>query len=242
MEIYCSNPGEKFKIKGKIGTGGFSIIYACERLSDRKEFALKFSNPKSLAERKNLINEIKLLSFINSDYINMCEEVFWYEGRIYIFLELMNGGSMTSIVHSKRQSLSLEFIKYSLYCVAQGLKDLHYYNILHRDIKSDNILCNSDGEVKVADMGLSTFLTEQRAYRETQLGTLGWLSPEIAEGVMYSKEVDVWAFGCFAHELATGEPPFEELAGDMDVLFRALRTQNVPRIPAKWPDDFADLV
>ena len=117
---------------------------------------------------------------------------------------------------------------------------MHYHNILHRDIKSDNILCRPNGDIKIADMGFSVFLSEQQQYRATQKGTLSWISPEIAQGVTYSKEVDVWAFGCFAFELASGNPPFQDRANDMDELFGAIINDPVPRIPAKWSDVFAD--
>ena len=79
--------------------------------------------------------------------------------------------------------------------------------MLHRDIKSDNILCRPEGDVKLADLGFSVFLSEQTQYRMSQKGTPSWVSPEIAQGVQYSKEVDVWSFGCFAYELVQAEPP-----------------------------------
>ena len=71
--------------------------------------------------------------------------------------------------------------------------------MLHRDIKSENILCSADGEIKLADLGLSVMLSQQRRYRDTRAGTFAWFAPEIVKGTLYSKEVDVWAFGCFAY-------------------------------------------
>ena len=91
---------------------------------------------------------------------------------------------------------------------ARGLADMHAESILHRDIKSDNILCSSNGDIKIADLGLSAFLSEEKIYRKTPAGTLNWMSPEILSGTIYSYEVDVWAFGIFIHELGTGQPPF----------------------------------
>lgn len=125
-------------------------------------------------------------------------------------MELMDGGELTKIIIDKNGSFSEDFIKYTLFKVALGLQKMHSYNILHRDIKSDNILCSHNGDIKIADMGFSVFLSEQQQYRSTQLGTPSWISPEIAQGVTYAKEVDVWAFGCFAWELAEGYPPFHD--------------------------------
>ena len=81
---------------------------------------------------------------------------------------------------------------------------MHRKNVLHRDIKSENILIRKNGDIKIADLGLSVFLHEQQMFRNSLKGTMNWFSPEIAQGIFYSKEVDVWAFGCLAYELATG--------------------------------------
>ena len=65
-------------------------------------------------------------------------------------------------------------------------------------------------------------------YRKSLKGTPNWFSPEIAQGVFYSKEVDVWAFGCFAYELATGKPPFSEYSMDNTSLFSAILNDSIP--------------
>ena len=69
----------------------------------------------------------------------------------------------------------------------------------------------SNGEIKLADMGLSVILTEQEKFRASIIGSTAFFSPEIASGIFYGKEIDIWAFGCFAYELATGELPFKGL-------------------------------
>ena len=68
------------------------------------------------------------------------------------------------------------------------------------------------------------------------------MSPELVNGVSYSKEVDIWAFGCFAFELATGTPPFQHELVDLTTLFRQITTEPVPQIPAKWSAEFRDFV
>ena len=73
----------------------------------------------------------------------------------------MEGGDLTKIIVERQGNLTENFCKFSLYQVALGLQSMHSRNILHRDIKSDNILCRPNGDVKIADMGFSVFLTEQ---------------------------------------------------------------------------------
>ena len=111
--------------------------------------------------------------------------------------------------------------------VAMGLREMHQMNILHRDIKSDNILCSTDGQIKIADLGFSVSLTQQDAFRRTRMGTAQWVSPEIIQKKPYSKEVDVWAFGIFAYELATGKPPFPINRG-MESLFNTVINKPIP--------------
>ena len=84
---------------------------------------------------------------------------------------------------------------------------MHDRNVLHRDIKSLNILMNSQGLIKVADMGMSTFKEDWDVYRKTRVGTAFWQAPELLNGRSYNKKVDVYSFGCLAYEVATGFPP-----------------------------------
>ena len=94
----------------------------------------------------------------------------------------------------------------------------------------------------IADLGFSVILTDKVAYRKTKLGTMCWMSPEIAKGESYGSEVDVWAFGCFAFELTYGEPPFYNLVNDSKAFLEAINTRNVDRIPEQYSDSFNDFV
>ena len=158
-------------------------------------------------------------------------------------MELMEGGALTDLVLRRQGNFSEEFVRWSLYQVALGLQAMHAKNVLHRDLKSDNILVRPTGEVKIADMGFSVFLSDMKQYRDSQKGTPSWVSPEIAQGHKYSKEVDVWAYGCFAFELLATDPPFHSFfARGMDALLDAIILEPVPRIPAKWSDRMNDFV
>ena len=85
---------------------------------------------------------------------------------------------------------------------------MHDHNVLHRDIKSDNILFSKSGEIKISDLGFACFLSEQKRQRQTKKGSAYWIAPEILQGIQYAKSVDIYSFGIFAYELAMGEPPF----------------------------------
>ena len=112
--------------------------------------------------------------------------------------------------------------------MCQGLLAFHQRNILHRDIKSDNVFLTEDGDVKLADLGFSVFLTEERYERTTQCGTISWLAPELISGKPYSKSVDIWALGVTAYECATFLPPF--LHKDKTQVKMMIMTSRVPKI------------
>ena len=108
-----------------------------------------------------MINEYSLIKTLNSDYIVKGEDIYENNNKIWVFLELMEGGDLSVPIQESQSIYTEAFCKYSLYTVARGLQDMHRNNVLHRDIKSDNILCRPNGDIKIADLGLSVFLHEQ---------------------------------------------------------------------------------
>ena len=151
------------------------------------------------------MQECALNRVLDCNYVVKLEEIIVHNERIHAFFELMDR-DMSSLPFVYNE----DFCKYSIYCVAKGLQIMHSKNILHRDLKSENILCNEKGEVKLADLGLSVFLTDERCQRNTLQGGIVFYAPELAKNENYGKEIDVWALGCFAFELATGLTPFQQ--------------------------------
>lgn len=106
-----------------------------------------------------------MLACKQNDAIIRCFECFDFKGRLWIFLEMMDGGALTPMLEEMGGKHSEEFCKFVCLKVLQGLKYLHDRYILHRDIKSDNILVSSAGEIKLADFGYATQLTVNNKQR-----------------------------------------------------------------------------
>ena len=152
-----------------------------------------------------------MIKFLGSNELYQYVDFYHYKKKVFIMLEFMEQGNLTNMILESEQRYSENFCRYSLYKVALGLRDMHEHNVLHRDIKSDNILHSlENGEVKISDLGLSCALSQEKRLRVTEKGTKNWMAPEIFNHIQYAKSVDIWSYGCFAYELAMGVPPFSD--------------------------------
>lgn len=94
--------------------------------------------------------------------------------------------------------------------ILRALSRLHRLNRIHRDIRSDNILLNLRGEVKLADFGYCAQLTSTQPQRNSIVGTPYWMAPEVIKGQNYDQKVDIWSLGVVLLEMAEGDPPYVE--------------------------------
>lgn len=146
----------------------------------------------------------------NKNIINYHTSYF-YKNCLFMFIEYMDGGSLTEIIYQNMKKIDNNVISYILKEILQGLQPLHEHKQIHRDLKSDNILINKKGEVKVADFGFAIQLTKEKKNRKSVVGTPAWMAPELIKKENYNEKVDVWSVGVIAVELAEGEPPFLRL-------------------------------
>ena len=151
---------------------------------------------------------------------------------IDVILELVPGGSLKSILE-KYGSLELDVIRnYSLQLL-QGLNYLHQNRVIHRDLKSANILIASDGVLKVSDFGSSRkFEQNDGTLCKSLRGSPYWMAPEVVARSLYTFSADIWSFGCVLIEMATGSPPWSNYANEtIKVLQLILKEGSLPDIP-----------
>lgn len=121
----------------------------------------------------------------------------------------------------------------------EGLAFLHTQKRLHRDIKSDNVLVDFNGSVKIADFGFAVGLSEEADKRKSVVGTPFWMAPELIRGSEYDGKVDVWSLGITALEMAEGEPPYlKELPLRALFLIASAASGPALREPHSWSQAF----
>ena len=151
---------------------------------------------------------------------------------IDVLLEYVPGGSLRNILE-KYGKLELSVIKnYSLQLL-QGLKYLHEHKIIHRDLKSGNVLITSDGVLKVGDFGSSKkFEDFDEGLTKSLKGSPYWMAPEVVRRDGHGINADIWSFGCVLIEMVTGRPPWCDYTNDTHkVLMLIAKDDSYPDIP-----------
>jgi len=201
---------DEIVMKGAIGTGSYGEVFRA--LVRGKIVAVKKLHVRSLrAEQVDAFcKEASLMCQLDHRNIVGFIGAVTEPSNLCILTQYCSRGSLADLL--LESSIEMNFsqkIQFAL-DAAQGMLYLHHSNpaILHRDLKSDNLLVTQDWTVKVADFGLTRFMSEKK--QMTQVGTPMWMAPEIITGKKYTEKADVYAFGIILWEILTRDEPYEE--------------------------------
>ncbi|EGG25106.1 putative protein serine/threonine kinase [Cavenderia fasciculata] len=226
-----NDPFSKYQIGEVVGKGAFGKVYKALNIETGDFCAIKQIEKSIISEKQlpSILQEIKLLQTLRHN--NIVRFIESHETSKYLFfaLEFVEGGTLGKMV--KRYGNFQEPLLCRYVCqVLGGLAYLHEKGVIHRDIKSDNILITKDGVIKLADFGSCTYSALDR--KLTVVGTPFWMAPEVIQMDMNARSTacDIWSLGCTILELLTGNPPYWDL-GTMPAMFAMVNNPHPP-IPA----------
>ena len=193
----------------KLGVGSFATVYEVQNPETRQKYALKVIN-KDRIYNSNLLSrinqEIHIHKSLDSPFITKCHKSWETDSKLFILLELANGGDLFTIWR-RRKSIPMYSICKYIAQIATALDYLHQNEVVYRDLKLENVLL-SDGEVKLSDFGLAGHLCKGK-FDLTFCGTMEYMSPEMLAASFYSHSTDFWSLGVLAYSLLMGRYPYQ---------------------------------
>jgi p21-activated kinase 1 len=204
----CSSddPYERYHDLVKVGQGASGGVYTAFDDVTNQCVAIKQMELEKQPKKELIINEILVMKGSKHGNIVNFIESYLLKKDLWVVMEYMEGGSLTDIVtHSLMTEGQMGAVCRE---TLKGLRFLHSKGIIHRDIKSDNILLSMDGNIKLTDFGFCAQIKDHASKRNTMVGTPYWMAPEIVKKKAYGPKVDLWSLGIMTIEMIEGEPPY----------------------------------
>ncbi|XP_054654041.1 STE20-like serine/threonine-protein kinase isoform X2 [Dunckerocampus dactyliophorus] len=241
------NPEEIWDIIGELGDGAFGKVYKAQNKQNGTLAAAKVIDTKTEDELEDYMVEIDILASCSHHHIVKLLDAFYFEGKLWILIEFCAGGAVDAIMLELERPLTEPQIRVVCKQTLEALVYLHENKIIHRDLKAGNILLSLDGEVKLADFGVSAKNTKTLQRRDSFIGTPYWMAPEVvmcetSKDRPYDYKADIWSLGVTLIELAQIEPPNHEM-NPMRVLLKIAKSEPPTLMhPSRWTPEFSDFL
>ncbi|XP_071316635.1 serine/threonine-protein kinase 10 [Trachinotus anak] len=241
------NPNDIWEIIGELGDGAFGKVYKARNKETQALAAAKVIETKCEEELEDYMVEIDILAKCDHRYIVKLLDAFYHDNKLWIMIEFCPGGAVDATMLELDRGLTEPQIRVVCRQMLEALDYLHSMKIIHRDLKAGNILLMLDGDIKLADFGVSAKNTKTLQRRDSFIGTPYWMAPEVVmcetmKDAPYDYKADIWSLGITLIELAQIEPPHHEL-NPMRVLLKIAKSEppNLEQ-PHKWSQEFKDFL
>ncbi len=203
-----------YKIIEELGRGGMGIVYLAEDTKLKRQVAIKFL-PRHVSankdDRQRFQIEAQAAAALNHPNITQIYAIEEVDDELFIVMEYIQGKELKDLVGAHHDApISIDKFASIATQIAEGLQAAHEKNVIHRDIKSANIMVTDDDKIKIMDFGLAKVGKGMQLTKEqSTLGTAPYMSPEQARGEEVDRSTDIWSFGIVLYEILTGELPFK---------------------------------
>jgi len=241
------DPTELWNITGELGDGAFGKVYKAQNKDTGQLAALKQVDIQNEEELEDYSVEIEILTGCIHPNVVALYESFLFNDKLWMYIEFCGGGALDSIMLDLEKGLTETQIKPIARQMLLALDFLHNNKVIHRDLKAGNVLLTAEGDVKLADFGVSALNTRTKQRRDSFIGTPYWMAPEVVmcetvKDSPYDYLADIWSFGVTLIEFAEMEPPNNDMH-PMRVLIK-IQKSDPPTLnnPRRWTKPFNDIL
>eukprot|EP00455_Lapot_gusevi_P053003 TRINITY_DN817_c0_g1_i1.p1 TRINITY_DN817_c0_g1~~TRINITY_DN817_c0_g1_i1.p1 ORF type:complete len:435 (+),score=111.00 TRINITY_DN817_c0_g1_i1:132-1436(+) len=239
LQISEGDPAQRFELLELLGAGSYGTVQKALDKQDQSQVAIKIIPVEN--DVAELMREIDILQECRCDEIVSYKGSYEKDGQLWIVMEFCGVGSVNDLMNICHVTLPEDIISVICKAALKGLSYLHQKRKVHRDIKSGNILLNSQGEAKLADFGVSAQVSTL-SKRNTVIGTPYWMAPEVLKGNPYDQKADIWSMGITAIEMAVGEPPYTNIHPMRAIFLIPNKPPPTLPNPEKFSPEFNDFI
>ncbi|CAL1292971.1 unnamed protein product [Larinioides sclopetarius] len=197
-----------------LGSGQFGVVYGGVHRTSGRAVAIKVIEKVRFPTKQEaqLKNEVSILQNIHHPGVVNLEKMFETPERIFVVMEKLKGDMLEMILSSEMRRLSERITKFLVFQILSALRHLHFKNVVHCDLKPENVLLSSDSDfpqVKLCDFGFARIIGE-KSFRRSVVGTPAYLAPEVLRNKGYNRSLDMWSVGVIIYVSLSGTFPFNE--------------------------------